>query len=134
MSGSLLILVTLFGTVAPGDTTPVRPARDTLVLAHEFTASTEFARVTLEAGQAYRVEVMDGGVVQVRALEPGAQNPVVNRTEAFPRASQTVAFELQPSVTTVYEIRVGRITRGAASMRIFWDHHATERRQKVIGG
>lgn len=132
MSGSLLLLISLLAAPSHADTTNRGGSRDTLVLAHEFTAATEFARVTLDADQVYRVEVMDGSQVQVRALEPGAQNPLFNRIEAFPRASRTVAFELAPSVTTVYEIRVGGITRGAAAMRVYWDHHATARRQKVI--
>jgi len=110
------------------------PARDTLILAHEFTAATEFARVELAAGQVYRVEVTDGAVLQVRALLSGVQNPVVGKSEAFPRASRTVAFELAPSVSAVYEIRVGRLTRGAAPVRVYWDQHATARRQKVLHG
>jgi hypothetical protein len=109
------------------------PPRDTLVLAHEFTASTEFARVTLDAGQVYRVELTDANTMQVRALLPGEQLPIVARNEPYPRASRTVVFELSPSVTTLYEIRVGGITGGAAPLRIYWDHHSTERRQKVLG-
>ena len=52
-----------------GDSTP--PARDTLILAHEFTAATEFVRLELDSGQVYRVEVTDGETVQVRALLSG---------------------------------------------------------------
>jgi hypothetical protein len=118
-------------TVGPDSTTR---ARDTLILAHEFTAATEFARVELAAGQVYRVEVTDGAVLQVRALLSGVQNPVVGKSEAFPRASRTVAFELAPSASAVYEIRVGRLTRGAAPVRVYWDQHATARRQKVLHG
>ena len=113
-----------------GDSTP--PARDTLVLAHEFTAATEFVRLELDSGQVYRVEVTDGETVQVRALLSGVQNPVFGKSENIPRASRTVSFELAPKVTAVYEIRVGRLTRGTAPVRVYWDQHATARRQKVL--
>jgi hypothetical protein len=129
--GTLALTSTLLSPTSAlaRDSTP----RDTLIFSHEFTASTEFARVTLDAGQVYRVELTDGTAIQVRALLPGEQNPIVARTETFPRASRTVVFELAPSVTTVYEIRVGGISRGAAPLRMFWDQHSTARRQKVLG-
>jgi hypothetical protein len=132
MLGSLatIALTVIAASPVPFDSAP----RDTLVLAHEFTAPSEFTRVTLEAGQVYRVELTDGTAIQVRTLLPGEQNPIVARTETYPRASRTVVFELAPSVTTVYEIRVGGITRGAAPLRVYWDQHSTARRQKVIEG
>lgn len=132
MLGSMatMALTLIAASPIPQDSAP----RDTLVLAYEFTASSEFTRVTLEAGQVYRVELTDGNAIQVRTLLPGEQNPFVARTETYPRASRTVVFELAPSVTTVYEIRVGGITRGAAPLRVYWDQHSTARRQKVIEG
>jgi hypothetical protein len=122
-----LAMFTVGGTPAQDST-----ARDTLVLAHDFTASTEFVRITLDAGQVYRVELTDGSAIQIRALLPGERNPIVARTETYPRASRTVVFELAPSATTVYEIRVGGITSAAAPLRVYWDRHSTERRQKVL--
>jgi hypothetical protein len=124
-----LTLLTNAGAGAPDSSAP----RDTLILAHEFTASTEFTRVTLDAGQVYRVELTDANTMQVRALLPGEQLPIVARSEPYPRASRTVVFELSPSVTTLYEIRVGGITGGVAPLRIYWDLHSTDRRQKVLG-
>jgi hypothetical protein len=128
---TLALSLTLFaaGGSPARDSTP----RDTLLLSHDFTASTEFVRIPLDAGQVYRVELTDGSTIQVRALRAGEQNPIVARTETYPRASRTVVFELAPSVTTVYEVRVGGIDRGAAPLRIYWDRHSTERRQKVLG-
>jgi len=129
--GTLALTLTLLSppSAIPRDTAP----RDTLILAHEFSAPTEFVRVTLDAGQVYRVELTDGSAIQVRALLPGEQNPILARTESFPRASRTTVFELLPSRTTVYEIRVGGISRGGAPLRIYWDQHSTARRQKVLG-
>jgi hypothetical protein len=127
-----MLAVTLLAAALVSGPDSLPPPRDTLILAHEFTAATEFARVELDAGQVYRVEVTDGDALQVRALLPGVQNPVLGKTEAIPRASRTVAFELLPSVSAVYEIRVGHLTRGEAPVRIYWDQHATARRQKVL--
>jgi hypothetical protein len=129
--GTLALTLTLLSPAPaiPRDSAP----RDTLILAHEFTSPTEFVRVTLDAGQVYRVELTDGAAIQVRTLLPGEQNPIVARTESFPRASRTTVFELLPSRTTVYEIRVGGIGRGGAPLRVFWDQHSTARRQQVLG-
>lgn len=129
MLGSMAIMAL---TLLTGSAQADSGARDTLVLVHEFTAPSEFARVTLESGQVYRVELTNGNSIQVRTLLAGEQNPIVARTEAYPRASRTVVFELAPSVTTVYEFRVGGISRGAAPLRVYWDHHSTARRQKVL--
>ena len=129
---SIALSLALFTNASSSAADSSKP-RDTLVMAHEFTASTEFARVTLDAGQVYRVELTGATAMQVRALLPGEQLPIVARNEPYPRASRTVVFELSPSVTTVYEIRVGGITGGAAPLRIYWDQHSTERRQKVLG-
>jgi hypothetical protein len=131
MLGSLGTLLLSFATVlsAPGhrDTTP----RDTLVLAHEFTAPHEFARATLEAGQVYRVELTDAGRLQVRTLHSGEQLPVIARTEPLGRASRTAVFELAPSVTTTYEFRVAGVSHGAAPIRVYWDAESSARRMKV---
>ncbi len=123
----LLVLATLF-TPAPGS-----QIRDSLVLAHEFTARGEFARVELRAGQVYRLEVSGGSMVRLRPLGAGEPNPVVNSLREAPSASDAARFEIRPSVTAVYEVRVGAITRGTAPVRIFWDANATARRQKLIG-
>ncbi len=108
--------------------------RDSLIVDHDFTGSgLEFMRVELLEGQVYRVEVDGGRDVQIRALRSGEQNPRFGRTEPYPRASRTVAFELIPFVTTTYEIRVGEIQHGVASLRVFRDANATARRQKLRG-
>ena len=131
MLGSMGTLILSLTTLLPAphsrDTTP----RDTLVLAHEFTAPNEFARATLEAGQVYRVELTDASRLQVRTLHSGEQLPVVARTEPLGRASHTTVFELQPSVTTTYEFRVAGLSRGAAPIRVYWDADASARRAKV---
>ncbi len=107
--------------------------RDTLVLAHEFTTQrAEFARIELRAGQVYRVEVEDGFNVQIRTLSSGEQNPGFAKTEAFPRASRTIAFDVIPFVSTVYEIRVGQIRGAAAPLKVYWDASESARRQKLI--
>jgi hypothetical protein len=109
-----------------------RPRGDTLVLSQDFSAPSEFARLTLEAGQVYRVELTDASALQLRTLNPGEQEPIVNRSETPSRASSTVVFEVAPSVTTTYEIRVGRFRRTSASIKVFWDANASARRKKVI--
>jgi hypothetical protein len=118
------------GRVSLNGTTP---ARDTLVLAYEFTGETnEFTRVELQAGSVYRVEVDGGRNVQIRALRSGEQSPRFGQIEPYPRASRTVAFEVIPFVTTIYEIRIGSIPRGVAPLRVYWDANATTRRQKLL--
>lgn len=108
--------------------------RDSLILDHDFTGSgLEFTRVELLEGQVYRIEVDGGRDVRIRALRSGEQNPRFGKTEPYPRASRTVSFEIIPFVTTTYEIRVGEIQRGVASLRIFRDANATARRQKLRG-
>jgi hypothetical protein len=108
-------------------------AQDTLILAHEFSGpGLEFTRVKLHAGQVYRVEVDGGRDIRIRALRSGEQAPRFGQTEPYPRASRTVAFEVIPFVTTIYEIRVGSIPRGVAPLRIYWDANATARRQKLL--
>lgn len=127
------MILALLAQAAPVATTDSMAPRDSLVLGYEFTeAGGEFARIELEAGQVYRVEVDGGQNVRIRALGAGEQQPRFTRTEPYPRASRTTAFEIAPFVTTVYEIRVGSIPRGTAAMRIFRDGNATARRQKVI--
>lgn len=109
-------------------------ATDSLILDHEFTgAGLEFTRVELLEGQVYRIEVDGGRDIQIRALRSGQQNPRFGRTEPYPRPSRTVSFEIIPFVTTTYEIRVGEIRRGVASLRVFRDANATARRQKLLG-
>lgn len=107
------------------------PPRDTLVLAYEFSGPrSEFTRVTLEAGQVYRVEVTGARQAQIRTLEPGVQQPMLSRIEAGTRASGTVAFELRPHATTVYEVRVSGLTQGSAPVRIYWDASASRARHE----
>lgn len=131
MLGSLGLLAAALSTaVSPTPHRDTAP-RDTLVLAHEFTAPHEFARATLEAGQVYRVEVMDAAQLQVRTLESGRQLPIVERSEALSRASHTLVFELHPSVTTTYEFRVGGLRTGAAPIRVWWDADGTAREKKL---
>ena len=128
-----LLIVTCSTVIAAPphrDTTP----RDTLVLAHEFTAPHEFARTTLEAGRVYRVEVMDANQLQVRTLRSGRQLPIIERSESFSRASHTLVFELHPSVTTTYEFRVGGLRTGAAPIRVWWDADGTKREKKLNQG
>ena len=108
-------------------------ARDTLILAHEFSGQgLEFSRVELQAGQVYRVEVDGGRDIRIRALRSGEQAPRFGKTEPDPRASRTISFEVIPFVTTIYEIRVGSIPRGVAPLRVYWDANATARRQKLL--
>jgi hypothetical protein len=108
--------------------------RDSLILDREFTGEgLEFTRVELLEGQVYRIEVDGGRDIRIRALRSGEQNPRFGRTEPYPRASGTVSFEIIPFVTTVYEIRIGAIQRGVASLRVFWDANATARRRKLRG-
>jgi hypothetical protein len=119
-------------TLHPGDDTTL--TRDSLILDHEFTgAGLEFTRVELFEGQVYRIEVDGGRDIQIRALRSGEQNPRFGKTEPYPRPSRTVSFEIIPFVTTTYEIRVGAIPRGVASLRVFWDANATARRRKLLG-
>ncbi len=106
--------------------------KDSLVLAHDFTARGEFARVELEQGKVYRVEVTNARVLAVRNREAGTQLPFTRITEDLARPSNTVAFELEPSVSGEYELRLDGRTRGLAQMRVFLDAHATQRQQKVI--
>lgn len=111
------------------------PARDTLVLAHEFSGPrTEFVRTTLEAGQVYRVEVTGARSAQIRTLEQGVQQPAFSRAESGVRASGTIVFELRPFATTTYEIRVSGIRDGSAPVKIWWDARASRARQKVQEG
>jgi hypothetical protein len=131
----LLVLSLLLAPVtAVAQASPVRlTARDTLLLTHEFTAQhAEFQRIALRAGQVYRVEVEDGFNVQIRTLSPGEPNPRFATIEPFPRASRTIAFQVMPFVSTVYEIRVDRIRGAAAPLKVFWDASASARRQKGI--
>lgn len=100
--------------------------RDSMVLAHDFTARGEFARVELEQGKVYRVEVTNARVLAVRNREAGTQLPFTRITEDLARPSNTVAFELEPSVSGEYELRLDGRTRGLAQMRIFLDAHATQ--------
>lgn len=130
MPGIWGMLMMSFATLLnPGhrDTTP----RDTLVLAHEFTAPNEFARAELEAGQVYRIELTDASRLQVRTLHSGEQLPLVTRTEPLGRASHTTVFEIAPSVSTVYEFRVAGLSHGAAPIRVYWDAESSARRAKV---
>ena len=105
---------------------------DSLVLAHDFTARGEFARVELQEGKVYRVEVTNARVLAIRNREAGTQLPLTRITEDLARPSNTVAFELEPSVSGEYELRLDGRSRGLAQMRIFLDAHATERQQKVM--
>lgn len=131
MLEQLGLLVTTLSMVVTPVPRPGTTPRDTLVLAHEFTAPHEFARATLEAGQVYRVEVMDAAQLQVRTVESGRQLPIIERSEAFSRASHTMVFELHPSVTTTYEFRVGGLRTGAAPIRVWWDADGTKREKKL---
>jgi hypothetical protein len=137
MPAPLILALLLNGAAAPQthphshDTTFTR---DSLILDHDFTGSgLEFTRIELLEGQVYRIEVDGGRDVQIRALRSGEQSPRFGRTEPYPRASRTVSFEIIPFVTTTYEIRVGEIQRGVASLRVFRDANATARRQKLRG-
>ncbi len=115
------------------DSTRAEP-RDTLVLAHEFTGPrSEFVRVTLEAGQAYRVEVTGASELRVRALKSGVQQPLLTRTEAMARASHTISFELRPYATEVYELRVSGIRDGSAPVKIYWDATGSAQRKPKPG-
>lgn len=127
MLAHLLLALTTLVTPA---TAPVKG--DSLVLAHEFTSNTEFTRVDLQAGQVYRLEIVGGTRVRVRTLGAGEQAPEIIPLNALPSASNGNSFEIRPSVSTVYEVRVGAVTRGTAAVRIFWDANATARRQKLI--
>lgn len=110
------------------------PARDTLVLAHEFSGPrSEFVRTTLESGQVYHVEVTGARSAQIRTLEPGVQQPAFSRQSGV-RASGTIVFELRPFATTTYEIRVSGIRDGSAPVKIWWDARASRARQKVQEG
>jgi hypothetical protein len=133
-----LTLALLCNSVAMPQTSPsagdTAIARDSLILDHEFTgAGLEFTRVELREGQVYRIEVDGGRDIQIRALRSGEQGPRFGKTEPYPRPSRTVSFEIIPFVTTTYEIRVGEIQRGVATLRVFWDANATARRQKLRG-
>jgi hypothetical protein len=122
---ALVLLPTALPAAAPA-------VRDSLVLSHEFTTPrAEFVRIVLVAGNVYRFEVANAGQLQFRAREAGVQPPFADRIEATARPSNTVAFEIAPTVTAEYEVRVAGI-RGAAPLRIYLDTHATERRQRVI--
>ncbi len=133
MFAPLTLALLLSGTALPqAISADTGFARDSLILDHEFTGSgLEFTRVELQQGQVYRIEVDGGRNVQIRALRSGEQNPRFGKTEPYPRPSRTVSFEITPFVTTTYEIRVGEIARGVASLRVFWDANATARRQKL---
>ena len=125
-----LLAVALTGTARGLCAAPV--TQDSLMLAHEFSQPrTESARVTLEAGQVYRLEVTGAGAAQVRTLLPGVQQPVVNRLPSGSSASGTVVFELRPFATALYEVRVGSLSGGAAPVRIYWDAHASRARAKL---
>lgn len=132
-----LTLVLLFGSTQLQPARSSVPdsvfARDTLILAHEFSGEgLEFTRVELLAGQVYRVEVDGGRDIRIRALRSGEQAPRFGKTEPYSRASRTISFEVIPFVTTIYEIRVGSITRGVAPLRVYWDANATARRQQLL--
>jgi hypothetical protein len=131
---SLVLSLLIVPAALVAQSTPVRNTpRDSLVLAHEFTTQYgEFARVKLQAGQVYRVEVEDGSNVRILPLMSGEQKPRIVRLEPFPRASRTVAFDVVPFVSTVYEIRIGSIRGAAAPLKVFWDASATAHRQKLI--
>jgi hypothetical protein len=137
MFALLTLALLLSSTAAPqahhrGDDTTF--TRDSLILDHDFTGEgLEFTRVELQEGQVYRIEVDGGRDIQIRALRSGEQNPRFGKTEPYARPSRTVSFEIIPFVTTTYEIRVGEIRRGVASLRIFWDANATARRHKLQG-
>lgn len=125
-------LVALALAVPAGGLQAAPIPRDSLLLAHEFSEPrSEFARVTLEAGQVYRLEVTGARAAQVRTLLPGVQQPVVAQLPSGTSASGTVVFELRPFATALYEVRVSDLTGGSAPVRIYWDADASKARQKI---
>lgn len=129
------MIAPLLAVALAGSTRGLRAApvtQDSLMLVHEFSQPrTEAARVTLEAGQVYRLEVNGARAAQVRTLLPGVQQPVVARLPSGTSASGTVVFELRPFATALYEVRVGDLTGGTAPVRIYWDAHASQARAKL---
>lgn len=68
--------------------------------------SGEFVRVPLEGGATYRAELDGSGFrLQVRPVESGTQDPLVQELVPGVGASGTAIFSVKPRVDGVYEFR-----------------------------
>lgn len=80
---------------------------DLLIAEYDLTTSGEFARIHLEKGQVYRVELTSRtGTLQIRPRRNSDQPALPLTVEDIPRASGTRAVELVPRSDGDYEFRV----------------------------
>lgn len=86
--------------------TTAAPAAEQAVT-HTYTvASGEFVRIPLEGGATYRAELDGSGFrLQVRPVESGTQDPLVQELVPGLGASGTSIFSVKPRVDGVYEFR-----------------------------
>jgi hypothetical protein len=105
---------------------------DVLVGEYDLASSGEFARLYLERGKIYRVEVVSrGGIVQIRPRHFTTQSALPLTIEDIPRASGTRALEIAPRQDGEYEFRVAGATGVGARIQIFREARSSARWQRL---
>ena len=104
---------------------------DSLVLSENFTSQFEFARVELEAGHVYRVEVRGAHQLLLEPIESGVQGARIHREFRSTDASRTITISVTAQVTAVYQLRASPMEVTGAPVRIYLDQGATSRFQKL---
>lgn len=117
----LAIALTL-GTQSPSDS---------LILSENFSSRFEFARVELEAGKVYRVEIRGAHQISIDPVESGTQNARIFREVGAEAASHTIELSVTPLVSGLYQIHILPTSANDAPIRIYLDESATTRREKL---
>lgn len=104
------------------------------VLVDEFDLTTpgEFARVYLERGKIYRVEVSSrSGSLDIRPRDRSAQSLLPLTVEDIPRASGTRALEIAPRADGEYEFRALGVRGTGARVRVIREIKPSARWQRL---
>lgn len=104
---------------------------DSLILSENFSSQFEFARVELEAGKVYRLEIRGAHQIRIDPIESGSQNARIQREFGADAASHTVTLTITPTMSGAYQIHVLPTSANDAPFRIYLDAGATARREKL---
>jgi hypothetical protein len=113
----LALLLTVVATATLTAQAPPTPDLPTPVVDETFSIpSGEFARVMLASGSVYRVEIASEGLqLQVRPIQAGIQDPLVQVLLPGESPSGTVLYTVRPRGDGLYEFRSVGGDRGRAT-------------------
>lgn len=107
---------------------------DVLIDEFDLTNPGEFARVYLERGKIYRVEVSSrSGTLDIRPRDRSGQSLLPLTVEDIPRASGTRAVEVAPRADGDYEFRAIGASAPGARVRIVREIRPSARWQRLSG-